>query len=156
VFVSGDATFGFPVEEYEKGADESASCILSGASKQARKADFHCDTVHAQFPAEGILETANKNHCNLIVMASHGRRCSTWSNHRRNAKISGNMKTKNALAIWLFWAISATTSASAQVGLADATRGQELAARLCSGCHIVSPSSASTANVGIEVRRAQP
>jgi nucleotide-binding universal stress UspA family protein len=42
----------------------------------ARKADIHCATVHAkdQFPAEGILETANKNHCDLIVMASHGRR----------------------------------------------------------------------------------
>jgi nucleotide-binding universal stress UspA family protein len=76
VFVSGEATFGFPVEEYEKTADESASRILSGASKLARKADIHCDTVHAknQFPAEAILETANKNHCDLIVMASHGRR----------------------------------------------------------------------------------
>jgi mono/diheme cytochrome c family protein len=59
------------------------------------------------------------------------------------------MKTKSALAIWLFWIISATSPASAQVGLADAKRGQELAARLCSGCHIVSPGSASTANADI-------
>jgi mono/diheme cytochrome c family protein len=59
------------------------------------------------------------------------------------------MKTKNALAILIFWAISATFPASAQVGLADAKRGQELAARLCSGCHIVSPGSASTANADI-------
>jgi nucleotide-binding universal stress UspA family protein len=75
-FVSGEATFGFPVDEYEKSADESASRILSGASDLARKADIRCATVHAkdQFPAEGILETANKNHCDLIVMASHGRR----------------------------------------------------------------------------------
>src|SRR5215475_12896346 len=53
------------------------------------------------------------------------------------------------LAILLFWAFAATAPASAQVGLADAKRGQELAARLCSGCHIVSPGSASTANPDI-------
>ena len=75
-FVTSETTFGFPVDEYEKTANESASRILSGASKLARKADIHCATVHAkdQFPAEGILEAANKNHCDLIVMASHGRR----------------------------------------------------------------------------------
>jgi nucleotide-binding universal stress UspA family protein len=75
-FVSGEVTFGFPVDEYAKTADESASRILSGVSKLARKADVHCATVHnkEQFPADGILETANKNHCDLIVMASHGRR----------------------------------------------------------------------------------
>src|SRR5215831_1159769 len=75
-FVTGETTFGFPVDEYEKTANESASRILSGASKLARKGDIHCTTVHAkdQFPAEGILDTANKNHCDLIVMASHGRR----------------------------------------------------------------------------------
>jgi len=53
------------------------------------------------------------------------------------------------LAILLFWAVAATYPASAQVGLADAKRGQELAGRLCSGCHIVSPGSASTANPDI-------
>jgi nucleotide-binding universal stress UspA family protein len=44
--------------------------------KLARKADLSCATVHVkdQFPAEGILETARKSNCDLIVMASHGRR----------------------------------------------------------------------------------
>jgi nucleotide-binding universal stress UspA family protein len=75
-FVTGEAGFGFPVDEYEKSANESASRILSGVSKLARKADVHCTTMHTkdQFPAEGILETANKSGCDLIVMASHGRR----------------------------------------------------------------------------------
>jgi len=59
------------------------------------------------------------------------------------------MKISSALAILPFWIISATSPACAQVGLADARRGQELAARLCSGCHIVSPGSASTANPDI-------
>jgi cytochrome c len=59
------------------------------------------------------------------------------------------MKTKGSVAIVLLWAISAAGPASAQMGLADAKRGQELAARLCSGCHIVSPGSAATANPDI-------
>jgi nucleotide-binding universal stress UspA family protein len=70
------AAFGFPVADYENSANKSASRILSGAAKLARKADIRCTTVHAkgQHPAEGILETAKKNLCDLIVMASHGRR----------------------------------------------------------------------------------
>jgi nucleotide-binding universal stress UspA family protein len=74
--VTGEAVFGFPADEYEKSIVESANRILSGVSKLARKADIQCATVHAkdQYPAEGILETAKKNGCDLIVMASHGRR----------------------------------------------------------------------------------
>jgi len=68
---------------------------------------------------------------------------------RQNAGIFGSTKAKSALAILTFWAILTTGPASAQVGLADAKRGQELAGRLCSGCHIVSPGSASTANPDI-------
>ena len=37
----------------------------------------------------------------------------------------------------------------AQVGAADARRGQQLATRLCSGCHIVAPGSAATANADV-------
>jgi cytochrome c len=59
------------------------------------------------------------------------------------------MKTKSAVAIVFLWAMAAAGPASAQTGLADAKRGQELAARLCSGCHIVTPGSASTANPDI-------
>jgi mono/diheme cytochrome c family protein len=36
--------------------------------------------------------------------------------------------------------------ASAQMGTADAKRGRELAERFCTGCHIVAPNSAKTAN----------
>jgi nucleotide-binding universal stress UspA family protein len=74
--VAGEAAFGFPLAEYEKSADASASRILSGVEKLARKANLKCTTVHAkdQYPADGILQTASKNACDLIVMASHGRR----------------------------------------------------------------------------------
>jgi nucleotide-binding universal stress UspA family protein len=74
--VAGEAALGFPLDEYENSANESAARILSGVKKLARKADINCATVHTkdQYPAEGILQTASKNACDLIVMASHGRR----------------------------------------------------------------------------------
>ena len=74
--VVGDAAIAFPVDEYEKSSNETAAHILASVSKLARKADIACTTVHAkdQFPAEGILQTAAKNGCDFIVMASHGRR----------------------------------------------------------------------------------
>jgi len=74
--VSGEATIVFPVEDYERSANENAARILAGVSALARKADISCATVHAkdQYPADGILDTAKKGGCDLIVMASHGRR----------------------------------------------------------------------------------
>jgi nucleotide-binding universal stress UspA family protein len=74
--VSGDVGIAFPVDEYEKSSSENAAHILASVSELARKADIECATVHAkdQYPAEGILETARTNNCDLIVMASHGRR----------------------------------------------------------------------------------
>jgi nucleotide-binding universal stress UspA family protein len=74
--VVGEAAIAFPVDEYERSAAENASRILSGVTELARKADIKCATVHVknQYPAEGILETAEKGGCDLIVMASHGRR----------------------------------------------------------------------------------
>src|SRR5262245_6248572 len=74
--VTGEAVLAFPVDEYDKSASESASRILAGVTKLARKADLDCATVHAkdQYPADGILETAKRSACDLIVMASHGRR----------------------------------------------------------------------------------
>ena len=47
------------------------------------------------------------------------------------------------------FAVALVNPAFAQMGLADAKRGQELSARLCSGCHIVAPGSASTANADV-------
>lgn len=56
------------------------------------------------------------------------------------------MRLTNALAMLGLCLVSWTGLAKAQMGLVDAKRGQELSARLCSGCHIVSPGSAVTAN----------
>jgi nucleotide-binding universal stress UspA family protein len=65
----------FPVEEYEKAAAENAARILAGVAATAAEAGVPCETQHVQeFPAEGIVETAKAKGCDLIVMASHGRR----------------------------------------------------------------------------------
>ncbi|HET7156532.1 MAG TPA: universal stress protein, partial [Hyphomicrobiaceae bacterium] len=75
-YMSGEFGLAFPVDEYEKSSSENAVHILASVSKLARKANIECATVHAkdQFPADGILEAAKANNCDLIVMASHGRR----------------------------------------------------------------------------------
>jgi nucleotide-binding universal stress UspA family protein len=75
-YASGEVGIAFPVDEYEKSTRENAAHILGGVSKLAHKADLTCATVHAkdQYPAEGILDTARSRGCDLIVMATHGRR----------------------------------------------------------------------------------
>jgi nucleotide-binding universal stress UspA family protein len=64
------------VQEFEQAAVESAKRILDGAAAAAKEAGVDCSTLHVpdQFPAEGILEAAASTKCDLIVMASHGRR----------------------------------------------------------------------------------
>ena len=67
--------FNFPVEEYEKAAAERAEQILGKVRADAQKLAVNSETVHVNdFPAEGILATAKAKQCDLIVMASHGRR----------------------------------------------------------------------------------
>lgn len=73
--VMGEPALVFPIEEYEKAAADKAARILSGVSTAAKNAGVECETVHVNdFPAEGIVETAKARGCDLIVMASHGRR----------------------------------------------------------------------------------
>lgn len=65
-----------PLEVYEEMAAESAQNILDAAQKCARDAGVRCETLHVRdrAPAEGIVATADEKGCDLIVMASHGRR----------------------------------------------------------------------------------
>lgn len=74
--VMGEAAIAFPFEEYEKAVSANAAEILSKASEASSKAGVCCTKVHVKerHPAEGILETAKTRTCDLIVMASHGRR----------------------------------------------------------------------------------
>ena len=72
----GEMAYGFPIDEYEKNAAENAAGILSNAAEAAKKAGVACDIVHVkdQYPADGIIAAAKDRGCDLIVMASHGRR----------------------------------------------------------------------------------
>jgi nucleotide-binding universal stress UspA family protein len=74
--VMGEAAIAFPYADYEKSAAESAVKILGRVTELAKKADMVCTSVHIkeQFPAEGIVAAAKDKGCDLIVMASHGRR----------------------------------------------------------------------------------
>jgi nucleotide-binding universal stress UspA family protein len=66
-------------EEHEARVREAASEILKRAAAQAEVENVKCGTdfAVADHPYEGVIEIAQRNHCDLIVMASHGR--SGWS-----------------------------------------------------------------------------
>jgi nucleotide-binding universal stress UspA family protein len=75
VMVAGDASVTFPFDEYEKAAGEAAARILASVDNVAKQMDTPCTGVHVKgYPAEGILQTAKDHGCDLIIMASHGRR----------------------------------------------------------------------------------
>ena len=65
-----------PINQFEDMAAASAKAILDAAAQKAKAAGVAYDLVHVadQHPAEGIIATAGKQGCDLIVMASHGRR----------------------------------------------------------------------------------
>lgn len=74
--VAGDAVVGFPVDDFEKSNAAWAAEILNKAESVAQKVDVPCQTLHVKdsYAAEGILKAAKECDCDLIVMASHGRR----------------------------------------------------------------------------------
>jgi nucleotide-binding universal stress UspA family protein len=72
----GEAAIALPLDDFDKAASANATQILAGVSAAAGKAGVACDALHVkdQYPAEGIVEAAKAGGCDLIVMASHGRR----------------------------------------------------------------------------------
>lgn len=65
-----------PVGHYEALAQRGAQSTLAAAAEVAGEVGVDCEQVHVRdrYPASGILETAEKEEADLIVMASHGRR----------------------------------------------------------------------------------
>ena len=62
--------------DYDARQKEGAAQVLGEAKAKADKLGVKAETVHvpdAQ-PAEAIIDTAKKRQCDVIVMASHGRR----------------------------------------------------------------------------------
>src|SRR5512145_3062530 len=65
-----------PIADYEERMTAAANRILRSVAEKAKKLDVPCATIYLKdrHPAEGIIETAQVQLCDLIVMASHGRR----------------------------------------------------------------------------------
>ena len=65
-----------PVEAYEKLEAERAASILAVAADRAKDQGVNCETRHIadSRPSDGILAAARDAACDLIVMATHGRR----------------------------------------------------------------------------------
>lgn len=64
------------LEQYQKRTAELAKKYLDAAKASAAAAGTTCETlpiVHDQ-PYQAIIDTAEEKACDLIVMASHGRR----------------------------------------------------------------------------------
>jgi nucleotide-binding universal stress UspA family protein len=74
--VVAEAAVVFSPDHYDESVAASAANILRGVTEAAARVRVSCETVHFkdQFPAEGIVEAAKRLGCDLIVMASHGRR----------------------------------------------------------------------------------
>jgi nucleotide-binding universal stress UspA family protein len=63
-------------EKFAELADQQAAEYLSDVQRQCAEAGVECNTVSAtsDIPYEAIIEAAEKSGCDLIFMASHGRR----------------------------------------------------------------------------------
>jgi len=80
VFGLGDPLGGYAAGEtfndYREEGARIAAKILGKCKSAADEIGVGADTVHVEMarPAEAIIETATARGCDLIVMASHGRR----------------------------------------------------------------------------------
>jgi nucleotide-binding universal stress UspA family protein len=63
-------------EEHRKMVEKAARAYLGAIEKAARAAGVPYEglTVTSDFPADAILAAAKKRRCDLVFMASHGRR----------------------------------------------------------------------------------
>jgi nucleotide-binding universal stress UspA family protein len=65
-----------PPDQHEALIEKASKHHLAVVEKAARDAgvEFNCLSVTSEFPADAIVEVARQQHCDLIFMASHGRR----------------------------------------------------------------------------------
>ncbi|HSW05792.1 universal stress protein [Aquabacterium sp.] len=63
-------------EVYERDCQAHAEAYLASIERAAKELDVPCETVlvRADHPYEAIIRCAEQRSCDLIVMASHGRR----------------------------------------------------------------------------------
>ena len=65
-----------PYDAFEKAVGDKARTTLARVDELAKELGIECTTVHIKETkaADGIIQTAKSRNCDLIVMASHGRR----------------------------------------------------------------------------------
>jgi len=63
-------------EQYRKDCEAAAARYLGAATGAAEEMGVTCESVHVvnDYPYQAIIETAQSKGCDLIFMASHGRR----------------------------------------------------------------------------------
>jgi len=63
-------------EEHEESIRKAADAYLGAVAKAAKAAGVFCEvlTVRSDYPADAIVAAAKKRRCDLIFIASHGRR----------------------------------------------------------------------------------
>jgi nucleotide-binding universal stress UspA family protein len=64
------------IDDYQKSTAKLAGQYLDVARDIAAAAQIPCELVHVEHPQpyQAIIEAAKQRNCDLIVMASHGRR----------------------------------------------------------------------------------
>ncbi len=76
--IAGEGTMLAPEsrEDFARGTEEQARKILTEASDIAKRSGVSADakTAVSDVPYEVIIETAQQEHCDLVFMASHGRK----------------------------------------------------------------------------------
>lgn len=72
----GEIMVAFPEAEYRKGAEIAAQRYVGYAQEAANDKGVPCETkwLEHEQPWEAIVATAEAEKCDLIVMASHGRK----------------------------------------------------------------------------------
>jgi len=62
--------------EYKQRVQQQTAKILTAAADQAKATGVACETVQVEHehPYQAIVDTAKSKGCDLVVMASHGRR----------------------------------------------------------------------------------
>jgi cytochrome c len=110
---------------------------LAGGLALAKKLSAKVTVVTATEP---WTEAVPSNLTSSTVVLDHGKTV---------CMVRSRMWLRNALAIFGFCIVAQSSPALAQMGLADPKRGLELSTRVCSGCHIVSSASATTANADV-------
>ena len=65
-----------PPDEHAEMIERAAAKYLGAIADMAKAAGVACESAHvtSDFPADAILEAAKRRKCDLIFMASHGRR----------------------------------------------------------------------------------